>query len=83
MIAIELVSSADALGEWAADASKKPGYDLFVTRQGDIALIVVDIAGHGATEGILALRCKEVLRTLLMSGAERKFVPWLEKYRTS
>jgi hypothetical protein len=45
-------------------------YDLFVTRQGDIALIVVDIAGHGATEGILALRCKEVLRTLLMSGAE-------------
>jgi CHASE3 domain sensor protein len=45
-------------------------YDLFVTRQGDIALIVVDIAGHGATEGILALRCKEVLRTSLMSGAE-------------
>ena len=45
-------------------------YDLFVTRQGDIALIVVDIAGHGATEGILALRCKEVLRTLLVSGAE-------------
>jgi CHASE3 domain sensor protein len=45
-------------------------YDLFVTRQGDIALIVVDIAGHGATEGILALRCKEMLRTSLMSGAE-------------
>src|SRR4051794_28102117 len=45
-------------------------YDLFVTRQGDIALIVVDIAGHGATEGILALRCKEVLRTALISGAE-------------
>ena len=31
-------------------------------------LIVVDIAGHGATEGILALRCKEVLRTALTSG---------------
>ncbi len=45
-------------------------YDLFVTRRDEIALIVVDIAGHGATEGILALRCKEVLRTWLMSGAE-------------
>ena len=45
-------------------------YDLFVTKQGDIALIVVDIAGHGATEGILALRCKEVLRTALTSGAQ-------------
>ena len=45
-------------------------YDLFVTKQDDIALIVVDIAGHGATEGILALRCKEVLRTALTSGAD-------------
>ncbi len=45
-------------------------YDLFVTKQNDIALIVVDIAGHGATEGILALRCKEMLRTALTSGAE-------------
>jgi len=31
--------------------------------------VVVDIAGHGATEGILALRCKEMLRTALTSGA--------------
>ncbi|HEY3671085.1 MAG TPA: SpoIIE family protein phosphatase [Acidimicrobiia bacterium] len=44
-------------------------YDLFATRSGEIALIVVDIAGHGATEGILALRCKEMLRTALTSGA--------------
>jgi sigma-B regulation protein RsbU (phosphoserine phosphatase) len=44
-------------------------YDLFITKGGDLALIVVDIAGHGATEGILALRCKEMLRTALMSGA--------------
>jgi serine phosphatase RsbU (regulator of sigma subunit)/CHASE3 domain sensor protein len=43
-------------------------YDLFTTRTGDIALVVVDIAGHGATEGILALRCKEMLRTALTSG---------------
>src|SRR4029078_11995002 len=44
-------------------------YDLFYTRDGNIGLIVVDIAGHGATEGILALRCKEMLRTALTSGA--------------
>ncbi len=44
-------------------------YDLFVTKEGDIVLIVVDIAGHGATEGILALRCKEVLRAALTTGA--------------
>ena len=44
-------------------------YDLFTTRDGEIALVVVDIAGHGATEGILALRCKEMLRTALTSGA--------------
>jgi serine phosphatase RsbU (regulator of sigma subunit)/CHASE3 domain sensor protein len=44
-------------------------YDLFTTRSGDVALVVVDIAGHGATEGILALRCKEMLRTALTSGA--------------
>jgi serine phosphatase RsbU (regulator of sigma subunit)/CHASE3 domain sensor protein len=45
-------------------------YDLFATRDERIGLIVVDIAGHGATEGILALRCKEMLRTALTSGAE-------------
>ncbi len=44
-------------------------YDLFATRGGEIALVVVDIAGHGATEGILALRCKEMLRMALTSGA--------------
>jgi serine phosphatase RsbU (regulator of sigma subunit)/CHASE3 domain sensor protein len=44
-------------------------YDLFKTRDGEIALVVVDIAGHGATEGILALRCKEMLRMALSSGA--------------
>jgi sigma-B regulation protein RsbU (phosphoserine phosphatase) len=44
-------------------------YDLFTIRDAKIGLIVVDIAGHGATEGILALRCKEMLRTALTSGA--------------
>ena len=40
-------------------------YDLVRLRGGDLGLIVVDIAGHGATEGILALRCKELLRASL------------------
>jgi serine phosphatase RsbU (regulator of sigma subunit)/CHASE3 domain sensor protein len=40
-------------------------YDLFALKGGRLALVVVDIAGHGATEGILALRAKEVLRTAL------------------
>jgi sigma-B regulation protein RsbU (phosphoserine phosphatase) len=44
-------------------------YDLFVTRDGHLAMTVIDIAGHGATEGILALRCKEMLRTALVGGA--------------
>lgn len=44
-------------------------YDLFAIHGGNLALVVVDIAGHGATEGILALRCKEMLRTALTSGA--------------
>jgi len=43
-------------------------YDLFATGRGEIGLVVVDIAGHGATEGILALRCKEMLRMALTSA---------------
>jgi serine phosphatase RsbU (regulator of sigma subunit)/CHASE3 domain sensor protein len=40
-------------------------YDLVRLRGERLGLIVVDIAGHGATEGILALRCKELLRASL------------------
>jgi serine phosphatase RsbU (regulator of sigma subunit)/CHASE3 domain sensor protein len=40
-------------------------YDLVRLHGGALGLIVVDIAGHGATEGILALRCKELLRASL------------------
>ena len=43
-------------------------YDIFTMKDGHLALMVVDIAGHGATEGILALRSKEVLRTALAGG---------------
>lgn len=45
-------------------------YDLVFLPQGCFGLVVVDIAGHGATEGILALRCKELLRASLSSGLE-------------
>jgi CHASE3 domain sensor protein len=40
-------------------------YDLVRLHGDALGLIVVDIAGHGATEGILALRCKELLRASL------------------
>ncbi|MGZ8766187.1 MAG: PP2C family protein-serine/threonine phosphatase [Acidimicrobiia bacterium] len=35
-----------------------------------VAVLVVDISGHGAVAGILALRCKELLRSALSLGAE-------------
>jgi HAMP domain-containing protein len=35
-----------------------------------LALVVVDISGHGAVSGILALRCKELLRAGLRDGFE-------------
>jgi serine phosphatase RsbU (regulator of sigma subunit) len=45
-------------------------FDVAQLRGGLLSLIVVDIAGHGATEGILALRCKELLRASLAAGSE-------------
>jgi serine phosphatase RsbU (regulator of sigma subunit)/CHASE3 domain sensor protein len=44
-------------------------FDVVRTPGGHLALVVVDIAGHGATEGILALRCKELLRASLAVGS--------------
>ncbi len=35
-----------------------------------VAVLVVDISGHGAVAGILALRCKELLRSALSLGAD-------------
>jgi serine phosphatase RsbU (regulator of sigma subunit)/CHASE3 domain sensor protein len=43
-------------------------FDVVRIPGGLLALVVVDIAGHGATEGILALRCKELLRASLAAG---------------
>ena len=45
-------------------------YDLVFLDAERIGLVVVDIAGHGATEGILALRCKELLRASLAGGLD-------------
>ena len=45
-------------------------YDLLRIKDHHLALMVIDIAGHGATEGILALRCKELLRASLASDRE-------------
>jgi sigma-B regulation protein RsbU (phosphoserine phosphatase) len=44
-------------------------YDMVRLADGRVGLIVVDIAGHGPTEGILALRCKELLRASIAAGA--------------
>lgn len=43
-------------------------YDIAQIASDRIGLVVVDIAGHGAKEGILALRCKELIRASLVAG---------------
>lgn len=45
-------------------------FDVVRLTRGELGLVVVDIAGHGATEGILALRCKELLRASLAADIE-------------
>ena len=45
-------------------------FDLFTIGPDALGLVVIDIAGHGAVEGILALRCREILRTSLTERNE-------------
>jgi serine phosphatase RsbU (regulator of sigma subunit)/CHASE3 domain sensor protein len=45
-------------------------YDIVFLEHDRLGLIVVDIAGHGAVEGILALRCKELLRAALAADLD-------------
>jgi len=45
-------------------------FDVISIGPDDIAAVVVDIAGHGAIEGLLALRCREQLRAALAAGAD-------------
>ncbi len=45
-------------------------YDVIQLPPSGLGLVVVDISGHGAISGILALRCKELLRAGLRDGFE-------------
>lgn len=45
-------------------------YDVIRLAPSGLGLVVVDISGHGAVPGILALRCKELLRAGLRDGFE-------------
>jgi serine phosphatase RsbU (regulator of sigma subunit) len=45
-------------------------YDVVRVSASQLALLVVDISGHGAVPGILALRCRELLRAALRNNFE-------------
>jgi sigma-B regulation protein RsbU (phosphoserine phosphatase) len=67
---------ADLPGEWtvAGELQAAEGviagdcYDLIPLGPTDLGLVLVDISGHGAVSGLLALRCRELLRAGLRSG---------------
>lgn len=73
----QLESDFEELPEdWTVAARLQPAegvvagdcYDIVRVTPGSIGLVVVDISGHGAVSGILALRCKELLRAGLRNG---------------
>ena len=73
----ELASGIDELPEgWTVAAQLHPAegvvagdcYDVIDLGPSDLGVVVVDISGHGAVSGILALRCKELLRAGLREG---------------
>ena len=45
-------------------------YDLVRMSASQLGLVVVDISGHGAVPGVLALRCRELLRAALRNGLD-------------
>jgi sigma-B regulation protein RsbU (phosphoserine phosphatase) len=67
---------ADLPGEWTVAGELQPAegviagdcYDLIELGPADLGFILVDISGHGAVSGLLALRCRELLRAGLRSG---------------
>ena len=74
----ELATRVEELPEgWTVAAQLQPAegavagdcYDVINLSSG-LGLVVVDISGHGAVSGILALRCKELLRAGLRDGFE-------------
>jgi len=67
---------ADLPGEWTVAGELQPAegviagdcFDLIELGPTDLGLVLVDISGHGAVSGLLALRCRELLRAGLRSG---------------
>jgi sigma-B regulation protein RsbU (phosphoserine phosphatase) len=63
---------------WSVAAEIRPAHglvagdcaDVVRVDDGHVGLLVVDISGHGAVAGILALRCKELLRSGLAFGSD-------------
>jgi sigma-B regulation protein RsbU (phosphoserine phosphatase) len=75
----ELAADVEDLPEgWTVAAQIQPAegvvagdcYDVIKLPPSALGLVVVDISGHGAVSGILALRCKELLRAGLRDGFE-------------
>lgn len=64
--------------EWTATGQVEPAegvvagdcYDLVRMSASQLGLVVVDISGHGAVPGVLALRCRELLRAALRNGLD-------------
>ena len=83
VLAIQLRSElAHELGEypsgWTVAAGLLPAtgivagdsYDVSLVNAHTMGVIVLDIAGHGATSAIAALKCKEMLKSGLRSGLQ-------------
>jgi serine phosphatase RsbU (regulator of sigma subunit) len=75
----ELAADIEDLPDgWSVAAELQPAegvvagdcYDVIKLPPSALGLVVVDISGHGAVSGILALRCKELLRAGLRDGME-------------
>jgi serine phosphatase RsbU (regulator of sigma subunit) len=79
MLRSELAADVEDLPDgWTVAAQLQPAegvvagdcYDVIKFGPSMLGLMVVDISGHGAVPGILALRCKELLRAGLRDGLE-------------
>lgn len=79
MLRSELAADVEDLPhDWTVAAQLQPAegvvagdcYDVINLGPSMLGLMVVDISGHGAVSGILALRCKELLRAGLRDGLE-------------
>jgi serine phosphatase RsbU (regulator of sigma subunit) len=79
MLRSELATDVEDLPDgWTVAAELRPAegvvagdcYDVIKLGPSTLGLVVVDISGHGAVSGILALRCKELLRAGVRDGLE-------------